>query len=84
MNNTRIEYIKRLHEVEVYFDTLKLLDNGNCSIKCVDILGVETIKKIDSELSMILKANGYFTPYNINWHLGTPPFLFSWHYSSAR
>ena len=50
MNNTRIEYSKRLHEVEVYFDTLKLLDNGSCSIKCVDILGVETIKTIDSEL----------------------------------
>ena len=35
MNNTRIEYNKRLHEVEVYFDTLKLLDNGICSIKCI-------------------------------------------------
>ena len=65
MNNTRIEYNKRLHEVEVYFETLKLLDNGNCSIKCVDILGVETIKKIDSELSMILKANGYLLLYNL-------------------
>ena len=65
MNNTRIEYSKRLHEVEVYFDTLKLLDNGSCSIKCVDILGVETIKTIDSELSTILKANGFLLLYNL-------------------
>lgn len=65
MNNTRIEYNKRLHEVEVYFDTLKLLDNGSCSIKCVDILGVETIKTIDSELSTILKANGFLLLYNL-------------------
>lgn len=65
MNNTRIEYNKRLHEVEVYFETLKLLDNGYCSMKCVDILGVETIKEIDSELSTILKANGFLLLYNL-------------------
>lgn len=65
MNDTRIEYNKRLKEVEIYFDTLKLLDNGNCSIKCIDILGEETIKEIDSELSTILKANGYLLLYNL-------------------
>lgn len=65
MNNTRLEYNKRLHEVEVYFSTLKLLDNGNCFIKCVDILGTETIKGIDAELSMILKANGFLLLYNL-------------------
>lgn len=65
MNDTRIEYDKRLKEVEMYFETLELLDNGDCSIKCVDILGCETIKDIDSELSTILKANGYLLLYNL-------------------
>ena len=51
MNNTKIEYNKRLHEVEVYFETLELLDKGNCTIKCVDILEQETVKKIDSPTS---------------------------------
>ena len=65
MINARNEYIKRLHEVELYFDTLQLLDKGNCSIKCVDILGQEEIKNIDSELSTILKANGFLLLYNL-------------------
>lgn len=65
MINARNEYIKRLHEVELYFDTLQLLDKGNCSIKCVDILGQEEIKNIDSELSTIMKANGFLLLYNL-------------------
>lgn len=65
MINARNEYLKRLHEVELYFDTLQLLDKGNCSIKCVDILGQEEIKNIDSELSTILKANGFLLLYNL-------------------
>lgn len=65
MNNTRLEYSRRLHEVEIYFDTLKLLDGGNCSIQCVDILGNESNKEIDSELSTILKANGFLLLYNL-------------------
>lgn len=65
MNSTKVEYNKRLHEVEVYFETLELLDKGDCSIKCVDILGDETIKRIDSELSTILKANGFLLLYNL-------------------
>lgn len=65
MNNARNEYLKRLHEVELYFDTLQLLDKGTCSIKCVDILGNEEIKDVDSELSTILKANGFLLLYNL-------------------
>lgn len=65
MNNTRLEYYKRLREIEIYFETLKLLDNGNCSIKCIDILGAETEQHIDFELSTILKANGYLLLYNL-------------------
>lgn len=65
MNNARNEYIKRLHEVELYFDTLQLLDMGTCSIKCVDILGNEKTKDVDAELSTILKANGFLLLYNL-------------------
>lgn len=65
MNNTRLEYNKRLHEVELYFETLELLDQGNCSIKSIDLLGTETIKEIDAELSTILKANGFLLLYNL-------------------
>ena len=49
MNDTRLEYNKRLKEIEIYFETLKFLDDGDCSIKCKDILGVETEKTIDFE-----------------------------------
>jgi len=65
MNNTRSEYNKRIHEVELYLDTLKMLDDGHCSIKCVDILGNETVSNIDAELSTILKANGFLLLYNL-------------------
>ena len=65
MNNARNEYNKRLHEVELYFTTLQLLDKGKCSIKCVDILGNEETAEVDSELSTILKANGFLLLYNL-------------------
>ena len=65
MNNTKNEYDKRVHEVELYLDTLKLLDDGRCSIKCVDILGCESVREIDAELTTILKANGFLLLYNL-------------------
>lgn len=65
MINTRIEYNKRLREVELYFDTLKLLDKGHCTINCVDILGNLESKSIDTDLSTILKANGFILLYNL-------------------
>ena len=65
MNNARNEYIKRLHEVELYFNTIQLLDKGACSIKCVDILGNEETQEVDVELSKILKANGFLLLYNL-------------------
>lgn len=65
MNNTRAEYSKRLHEVEIYFDTLKFLDGGDCTIKRIDILGNDTNKEIDTELLTILKANGFLLLYNL-------------------
>lgn len=65
MNNVRSEYNKRLHEVELYFTTLQLLDKGKCSIKCVDILGNEDTIEVDTELLTILKANGFLLLYNL-------------------
>jgi hypothetical protein len=65
MNNTRIEFQKRILEIEIYFNTLNFLDKGNCSIVCIDILGVEHRKIIDNQLSTILKANGFLLLYNL-------------------
>lgn len=65
MNNTKVEYQKRLSEVEIYFDTLTLLDKGSCKIVCIDILGKQLDKDIDTNLSTILKANGFLLLYNL-------------------
>lgn len=65
MNNTINEYNKRLQEIELYFSTLSLLDEGTCTISCVDILNREKKLEIDEELSKILKANGFILLYNL-------------------
>lgn len=65
MTNTRIEYHKRLDEVEIYFNTLSILDRGVCEIKCVDILGVASSMPVNENLSRILKANGFLLLYNL-------------------
>ena len=65
MKITRTEYNKRLEEVSLYFETIKLLDNGDCSIICKDINGRTTEQKIDGELAKILKANGFLLLYNL-------------------
>lgn len=65
MNNTKSEYQKRLDEVEMYFNTIKVLDSGMCKIVCTDILGNQTERKIDDELSKVLKANGFLLLYNL-------------------
>lgn len=65
MNNAKNEYNKRLQEIELYFDTLQFLDQGNCSIKRIDILGKEEVKSIDLSLTTILKANGFLLLYNL-------------------
>ena len=59
MINTRNEYYKRLAEIDIYFNTMALLDKGNCKIVCTDILGTLSEKNIDTNLSTILKANGF-------------------------
>lgn len=65
METTRFEYQKRLNEIEIYFDTLSLLDKGRCRIECVDISLNTTSKEIDLKLSKILKANGFILLYNL-------------------
>ena len=65
MKTTRAEYTKRLKEVTLYFDTIKLLDNGDCSIICKDINGIVKEKIIDNELAKIMKANGILLLYNL-------------------
>jgi len=65
MVNTKNEYNKRLSEVEIYFDTLTFLDAGKCKIVCTDILGAQSSKEIDTNLSTILKANGFLLLYNL-------------------
>lgn len=47
------------------FDTIKLLDNGDCSIICKDINGIVKEKIIDNELAKIMKANGFLLLYNL-------------------
>ncbi len=65
MINTKNEYNKRLSEIEIYFETLELLDRGSCKIVCTDIINNESYKEIDSNLSTILKANGFLLLYNL-------------------
>ena len=65
MIETRRNYNKRLHEVELYFDTLKVLTKEQCFIRGVDILGNVEEKEIDKELSTILKAHGFLLLYNL-------------------
>lgn len=65
MNTTKTEYQKRLKEVEVYLDIIKLLDKGSCAIECTDINENKHVQKIDTELTKILKANGFLILYNL-------------------
>ena len=65
MNTTRSEFQKRMSEINVYFETLAMLDRGVCRIVSQTLTGEEEIMPIDSELSKILKANGFVLLYNL-------------------
>ena len=65
MINTKQEFDKRLVEINIYFDTLDVLDKGRCTISCTDITGNYIAKPIDDALSKILKANGFLLLYNL-------------------
>ena len=65
MNNTRENYKNRLREVDLYFNTLRIVDNGRCYIKSIDILGNIEEREIDVTLSTMLKAHGFLLLYNL-------------------
>ena len=65
MNNTRENYKNRLREVDLYFNTLRIVDNGKCYIKSIDILGNIVEQEIDVTLSTMLKAHGFLLLYNL-------------------
>lgn len=54
-----------MSEINAYFETLAMLDRGVCCIVCQTLTGEEEIMTIDSELSKILKANGFILLYNL-------------------
>lgn len=65
MVTTKLEYNKRLTEVESYLSSFKLLDGGSCVISCTSITGDITEIPIDDSLSKIIKANGFLLLYNL-------------------
>ncbi|MBI3258705.1 MAG: hypothetical protein HYZ54_04400 [Ignavibacteriae bacterium] len=65
MNTTKIEFTKRKAEIDKYFKLLSSLDIGNCTLSCKKIDGSEIKQSIDTELTKILKANGFLLLYNL-------------------
>lgn len=65
MNNTKIEFEKRIQEINIYFDLLTIIDKGECLIQCKTINGEIIKESIDGELIKILKANGFILLYNL-------------------
>lgn len=65
MKKTKNEFQRRCLEVNKYIDVMSLLDKGNCDIICVNILGDELKKTIDTDLARILKANAFLLLYNL-------------------
>ncbi len=65
MNNVRFEFQKRVGEINLYFNAIELLDAGSCKLNCEKIDGSVLDFVIDSELSKILKANGFILLYNL-------------------
>jgi len=65
MNNTKVEFEKRIEEINIYFQLLTTIDKGDCHIHCNTIDGGENIEPINVELIKILKANGFLLLYNL-------------------
>lgn len=65
MQTTKIEFEKRLKEIDLYFSILAPLDNCSCSLEYKSIEGKINQLTIDSELNKILKANGFILLYNL-------------------
>ena len=65
MNNTRIEFEKRIEEINIYFRFLTTIDKADCHIHSKSLDGVINVDPIDFELIKILKANGFLLLYNL-------------------
>lgn len=65
MVTTRIEYKKRLDEIDSYFSSFKVLDSGSCVISYTSLMGDTTEIPINDSLSKIIKANGFLLLYNL-------------------
>jgi hypothetical protein len=65
MNNTKIEFEKRIQEINLYFHLLVAIDNGECQIHCKTLKGEVVEEPIGVELVKILKANGFILLYNL-------------------
>lgn len=65
MNRVKIEFEKRVLEIEQYFEYIAILDNGKCSINGKTIDGANFEKEINDDLVKILKANGFILLYNL-------------------
>ena len=65
MHNTKVEFDKRIEEINTYFQLLTTIDRGDCQIHCRTIDGGENVEPINVELVKILKANGFLLLYNL-------------------
>jgi hypothetical protein len=65
MKNTKVEFEKRIEEIDKYFQFLTTIDKGTCNIHCISVDGVISNDPIDVELIKILKANGFILLYNL-------------------
>lgn len=65
MNRVKIEFEKRVLEIEQYFEYIAILDNGKCSINGKTIDGASFEKEINDDLVKILRANGFILLYNL-------------------
>lgn len=65
MNNTKIEFEKRIQEINIYFNLLITIDKGECRIYCKTINGEVVEEIINGELIKVLKANGFILLYNL-------------------
>jgi len=64
MNSTQTDFINRTGEIDKYFNFLVILDKP-CNIQSHDNQGNLVSQKIENDLFIILKANGFILLYNL-------------------
>lgn len=65
MINAKYDFIKRVEEINRYFDFLKIIDLKPSSIVYTELMGGVDNFIVDDELVKILKANGFILLYNL-------------------